>query len=443
MAKILLVDDNPQNIELLSLRLEAAGHKTLEARDGEVALKLIGDQHPDLMILDMQMPRVDGLTVLKRLREERISLPVVVISAFATVERAVEAMKAGALDFITKPFDPTHLELVVERALERNNLEAQNRFLTEELNARYHFVLGRSSGMARAYERMVRAAENEAPVLIQGESGTGKEVVARVIHRESDRHSGAFVTVRCGALPADRQGPELFGTPEGKGKVEMAAGGVLFLDEVGKLVPDTQKRLVSLLTTHGFTRTGGTTTIPSDIRVIGTTTVDLDARVKAGGFSAELRDLFSAAHVVIPSLRERREDIPELVGFFVEKFNREVGRPLSGVSDAAMEALGSYHWPGNVRELANIVERAVTTGADDEIGVVDLGLAVRGILGAQAPDGMVPVKGTYAERLTAARRNIVMTALREAEGEVNRAAEILSLPLADLTAMLAELGIRK
>ncbi|MDH5526603.1 MAG: sigma-54 dependent transcriptional regulator [Nitrospirota bacterium] len=442
MAKILLVDDNPQNIELLSLRLEAAGHSTLEARDGEQALKLIAEQLPDLMILDMQMPKVDGLQVLKALREDRTDLPVVVISAFATVERAVEAMKAGALDFITKPFDPTHLELVVERALERNNLEAQNRFLTEELNARYHFVMGQSAGMEKAYERMLRASANEAPVLIQGESGTGKEIAARVIHRESERRGGPFVTIRCGALAPDMQEAELFGTPERKAKVELAAGGVLFLDEVGKLGAPCQARLETLLSTHGFTRTGGSTTIPADVRVIGTTTTDLDSLVAAGSFSAALNELFSAAHVVIPPLRERKDDIPELVSYFVEKYNREVGRPLTGVSDSAMDALTAYHWAGNVRELANIIERAVTTGADEQIEMADLGIAVRGMVGA-SPSGMVPLVGTYSEQLVAARRNIIMGALRDAEGDMQKAAVALELTPVDLNDMLTELGIRK
>jgi len=308
MAKILLVDDNPQNIELLTLRLNAAGHDTMEARNGEEALEAVEAGLPDLMILDLQMPKVDGLTVLKTLKERHIHLPVVVISAFATVERAVEAMKAGALDFITKPFDPTHLELVVERALERTVLESQNRFLTEELNARYHFVLGKSEAMAKVYEDALRAAGTEGPVLILGEAGTGKETLGRLIHKESARGQGAFVAVHCAALAPETQEEELFGAQGRKGKVELAAGGTLFLDEVGTLKAGTQKKLLGLLSTHGFTRVGGTTTLPADARIVCATTTDLNELAREGTFDAGLAaGLQGVESVDFPGARRHHE----------------------------------------------------------------------------------------------------------------------------------------
>jgi DNA-binding NtrC family response regulator len=443
MAKILLVDDNPQNIELLSLRLSAAGHETTEARNGEEALRLLGERAVDLMILDLQMPKVDGITVLRTLNEKKIDIPVVVISAFATVERAVEAMKAGALDFITKPFDPTHLELVVERALERSSLENQNRFLTEELNARYHFVLGNSEAMAKVYEDMLRAAAASGPVLILGEGGTGKETVARVIQKESDRAKGAFVAVHCAAATPEEQEALLFGTTGHKGKVELAAGGVLFLDEVGGLGPAAQEKLVTLLSTHGFTRTGGTTTIPADVRVIAASTVDLNDAVREGTFAADLLAALAPVHLDLPPLRERREDIPELVSYFVEKYNREVGRALSGVRQDALDALMSYHWPGNVRELANIIERAVSTGKGDEIEAADLGMAVRGMVSARGPGGRPAFSGNYRQQVREARRQIVLGALTEAEGETERAAELLGIREAALDSLLTNLKIRR
>jgi DNA-binding NtrC family response regulator len=443
MAKILLVDDNPQNIELLSLRLSAAGHDTVEARDGEEAMRLLLSEVPDLMILDLQMPRVDGLTVLKTLKEKRIEIPVVVISAFATVERAVEAMKAGALDFITKPFDPTHLELVVERALERSSLENQNRFLTEEINARYHFVLGRSETMAKVYEAMLRVAGSNDPALIQGEPGTGKETVARVIHKESDRAKGPFVAIPCGTLEPDEQEAELFGTPGRKGKVELAVGGVLFLDEVGRLSPEAQDKLAALITTHGFTRVGGTTTIPADARLIVSSSVDLNDAVRDGTFRPALRAALSAFHIDLPPLRERKEDIPDLVSYFVEKYNREVGRALSGVTQQAMDALTSYPWPGNVRELANMIERAVSTGKADQIEHSDLGLAVRGMVAARGPSGKPVFTGNYRQQVREARRQIVLGALTEAEGETAKTAEILGIAEPTVERLLTLLKIRR
>jgi DNA-binding NtrC family response regulator len=443
MAKILLVDDNPQNIELLSLRLSAAGHETVEARDGEEAMKLLAQQAPDLMILDLQMPKVDGLTVLRTLKEKRIEVPVVVISAFATVERAVEAMKAGALDFITKPFDPTHLELVVERALERTRLESRNRFLTEEINARYHFVLGRSEAMAKVYEVMLRAAGGTGPVLIQGEGGTGKETVARVIQKESERAEGPFVAMQLAGLAPEEQEAELFGTPGRKGKVELAAGGVLFLDEITRLEPAVQEKLATLAATHGFTRVGGTTTIPADARLIVSSTVDINDAVRDGSFRADLRAALADSQIDLPPLRERREDIPELADYFVEKYNREVGRALSGVSPQAMDALTSYHWPGNVRELANMIERAVSTGRKDRIEPADLGIAVRGMVSARTPSGGPAFQGNYRQQVREARRQIVLAALTEAEGETPAAAEILGLSEGTVERLLTLLKIRR
>ncbi len=442
MAKILLVDDNPQNIELLSLRLTAAGHLTLEAKDGEEALNMVASDRPELMILDLQMPRVDGLQVLKTLQEDRIDIPVVVISAFATVERAVEAMKAGALDFITKPFDPTHLELVVERALERSKLENQNRFLTEELNARYHFVLGKSAGMAKAYEQMLKAAGNDDPVLVVGESGTGKEVAARLIHRESERVGGPFVTIRCGSLTADQLDVELFGSLERKGKVELAVGGVLFLDEVGKMSSVAQEKLLILIEKHGFTGPGGGM-IPTDVRVIATTTVDLAEAVKAGNFDSKLNKKLGAV-ISLPPLRERPEDIPELASYFVEKSNREVGLKLTGVSKEALTALATYPWPGNVRELANIMERAVSTGVEEQVETTDLSIAARGIVSEGQPQGGELLgTGSYRDQLHAHRRQIVLSALTASSGETGKAAKQLGISKKTLDRLLVLLKIRK
>jgi DNA-binding NtrC family response regulator len=444
MAKILLVDDNPQNIELLTLRLNAAGHETMEARNGDEALHAVEEGIPDLMILDLQMPKVDGLTVLKTLKERHIHIPVVVISAFATVERAVEAMKAGALDFITKPFDPTHLELVVERALERTSIENHNRFLTEELNARYHFVLGRSEGMAKVYEDALRAAAAEGAALIIGETGTGKETLGRVIHKESARGKGPFVPIHCAALDPEGQEEEIFGAHGRKGKVELAAGGTLFLEDVGTLKGGSQKKLLGLLTTHGFTRVGGTTTLPADARVICATTTDLNELAREGTFDPGLAAALQGGVIIdMPPLRDRREDIPELVSYFVEKYNRELGRALPGVGPDALELLTTYPWPGNVRELANMIERAVATGKGDTIEAEDLGVAVRGMVAARSPSGRPLFTGDYRQQVREARRQIVLGALTEAQGETDRAAQRLGIAEPALDRLLTLLKIRR
>lgn len=443
MAKILLVDDNPQNIELLSLRLAAAGHNTIEARNGEEALTMVTDELPDLMILDLQMPKLDGLQVLQQLQADCNDIPVIVISAFATVERAVEAMKAGALDFITKPFDPTHLELVVTRALERTTLANQNRFLTEELNARYHFVLGVSSVMSGVYEGMVKAGANETPVLVQGEGGIGKEVVARFIHRESARKEAPFVAIRCGALDANGQQQVLFGSEDDRGRIELARGGVLFLEEVSKLASPVQAQIVTLINEHGYCHTGSDAMLPSDVRVIASSSVDLSNCVAEGTVSQELADLLAQQTIRIPPLRDRPEDIAELANYFVERSAAEQGRKLSGVSTDAMQRLSSYHWPGNVRELANILERAVSIGRSDKVETADLGIAVREALASAAGSAPGAGTGNFDEQMTAAKRQIVLDALKRAEGSTAAASDLLHLSREQLEEMVLALNIRK
>jgi len=280
-------------------------------------------------------------------------------------------------------------------------------------------------------------------VLILGEGGTGKETAARVIHKESDRAKGPFVAVHCAALTPEEQDAELFGTPGQKGKVELAAGGVLFLDEVTRLGAEIQDKVAKLLATHGFTRVGGTTPIPADVRVIASSTTDLNDAVREGAFRADLRAALVGQGIDLPPLRGRREDIPELISYFVEKYNREVGRALTGVSEPALDALSSYHWPGNVRELANIIERAVSTGKKDQIEPEDLGLAVRGMVSARGPSGRPVFTGNYRQQVREARRQIVLGALTEAEGETPRAAQILGIGEGTLDRLLTALKIRK
>jgi len=352
-------------------------------------------------------------------------------------------MKAGALDFITKPFDPTHLELVVERALERTHLTHQNRFLNEELNARYHFVLGSSQAMATAYESMLRAAALDVPLLIHGENGTGKEVAARVIHKESERADGPFVAIRVGAQSAELLAEDLFGNADRKGRIELAAGGTLFLDEVGKLSAALQGKVMELIAGHGFTREGGSTMIPADVRVMAASSIEMSNAVAEGTFGEDLLASFAKGRIKLPPLGERREDIPELVNYFLEKTKRELGREMGGVSEASMSALTSYHWPGNVRELANIIERAVATGRGDAVEPADLGIAVREVLSGPGAGQWTTCSGPYEKQIKEASRHIVMAALREAEGETAQAATLLEVAPDTLNDMLGDLGIRR
>jgi len=443
--KILIVDDEPFNLDLLEQELTDRGYAIERAGSGAAALSQLESFHPDLVLLDYQMPDMNGVDVLKELRARGHDTPVVMITAYGTIERAVQAMKEGAYDFIPKPFDPDHLALVVEKALERETLRREVEILSEEVSERHHLVLGKSSKMNLAVESAKKAADSKATVLLLGESGTGKELLARAIHNWSDRREKPFVAINCVGLSKDLLESELFGHEKGaftgahqlkKGKMELADGGTVFLDEVGDITSELQTKLLRFLQEREFERVGGTTPIPVEVRIIAATNRDLDGDIKQGRFREDLFYRLNVVPIHLPPLRERKEDIPELAKYFLQRFSKETKKDFGEITREALDQLLAYHWPGNVRELANVIERAVVLGQGPRLARDDLPQSIAG--GAQAaPSGGL----SYHEAIDAARREMIHKALAQAEGNRTEAAKLLGLHKTHLFRLMKSLKI--
>jgi DNA-binding NtrC family response regulator len=380
-GRILIVDDDPDIREVLEDRLTAQGFEATVAANGLEGLQAIRAETPDLVILDLQMPEMDGMTVLQRMAEERIDTTVVVVTAYATVERAVAAMKAGAFDFLTKPFDPERLRVVVEKAVERERLRREHAWFRERAVDTLPLIAGESAGMRDLLAVARKAAESTATMLLLGESGTGKEVLARAIHQWSPRRDRPFVAVNCMALAESLLESELFGHEKGaftgayrqeKGKFEIARGGTILLDEIGATRPDLQLKLLRVLQEGAFERVGGHHVIRADVRVIAATNRNLAQAIRAGAFLEDLYYRLNVVSITLPPLRERPEDIPALAAFFLQKYARETKREVLGIAEEALAALRAYPWPGNIRELENAIERAVVLGTGTKIGLADL-----------------------------------------------------------------------
>ncbi len=430
-ARVLIVDDDAASRELLEVRLRALKYEVAMAADGREALSAVRRETPALVLLDLQMPRMGGMELLRTLRRDGVDLPVIVITAHGSVESAVEAMKEGAYDFILKPFDPKHLEIVVRKALEREGLRREVEVLSEEADKRYHLVVGKSAKMNEAVETAKRAAASKATVLLLGESGTGKEIVARAIHNWSERKGKPFVAINCVGLSKELLESELFGHEKGaftgahelkKGKMELAQGGTVFLDEVGDISAELQTKLLRFIQEREFERIGGMKPIRVDVRIIAATNRNLETFVKEGRFREDLYHRLNVIPIPLPPLRERREDIPVLSNYFLRRFSSETKKDFAEVTREAQEKFLAYDWPGNVRELANAIERAVVLGQDPMITLKDLPPR---IIGAEA--GFRSETLSYREALEACRRELILKALNQHQG--NRAAAARALGL--------------
>src|SRR5215510_4964849 len=379
--RILIVDDEPLNLDLLDQELAEMGHLTERALNGSEALLKLDSANPDLVLLDYQMPEMNGIEVLKEIRKRYQNLPVVIITAYGTIERAVEAVKAGANDFITKPFDPEHLALVVQKALERAQLRSEVEFFAQELRGRYRFVAGKNALMGQTVEEAKKAAASKSTVLLLGESGTGKEIFARAIHDWSARRLKPFIAINCVGLAKELLESELFGHEKGaftgahqlkKGKMELAEGGTVFLDEIGDVSTEIQTKLLRFLQEKEFERVGATKPIQVDLRIIAATNRNLVELVKQGRFRDDLYYRLNVVPIALPPLRERKEDIPALVHYFLQRSSKETKKNFTDVTPQAMERLLIHDWPGNVRELANVIERAIVLGPGPQITLQDL-----------------------------------------------------------------------
>ncbi|MDO9556238.1 MAG: sigma-54 dependent transcriptional regulator [Coriobacteriia bacterium] len=449
MNKRVLIADDEKNMRwVLGQSLQAEGYEVVEARDGKEVLSAIAEQVPDLMVLDHKMPAPDGMEVLRRIRAKGQSFPIIMLTAHGNVQTAVEAMKAGASEYLTKPFDLEELKLSIEKALRMSALAAEVSRLREELDKDYDVegIVAQDPGMLGVLETVHKVAPTAATTIIYGESGTGKELVARALHMLSPRAAKPFVSVSAGALPETLLESELFGYEKGAftgataakpGRFEMANGGTLFLDEVGDITPAVQVKLLRVLQERRFERLGGTRSIEVDVRVVAATNQDLQQLIADGAFREDLFYRLNVVPITLPPLRQRVSDIPLLVAHFLEKF--EASRKT--ITSEAMELMVDYKWPGNIRELENTIERITILAHSDVIGVEDLPAEVRiGIrtreVGARC--FVLPEGGVDLEEV---ELDLVKQALDRAGGTAPKAAKLLGLTAKTLQARMERFGL--
>src|SRR6202041_3116198 len=377
--QVLIVDDEPNLRKILSAQLTRDGYDVLTAEDGERGLQLLGEHHIDLVITDLKMPKVDGMTLLKRALEEDPELPVVLITAHGPIDTAVEALKSGAFDFVTKPFDKDEVRQIVAKALKTRELRGAD--ATPAPSGARFGIIGASQGTTELYAILERVADTPTTVLITGESGTGKELVARALHEHSSRKDKPFIKVNCAAIPKELIESELFGYERGAftgavtskpGRFELANGGTLFLDEIGEIPIEMQVKLLRALQESEFERVGGIKTIRVDVRFVAAPNRALKKLIAAGHFREDLFYRLNVVPVRLPALRERTTDIPLLVEHFLGKFNERLKKKVKGIEPEAMEALVSYPWPGNIRDLENVIERAVLFCDTQKLRPIDL-----------------------------------------------------------------------
>jgi len=432
---ILIADDEPHMRRLLEIMLQKMGHTVFAASDGQEALELARKNPVDLVITDLRMPRIDGITLLSRLREEGQDVPVIVITAHGTVESAVDAMKRGASDYLLRPFDLDALELAIERVLGSAEMTRHNAFLREELNRGWEGFVGASGPMQAVYQQIRQVAPSRATVMITGETGTGKELAARAIHAASTRSDKLFVPINCAAIPAEMLESELFGHEKGAftgaikeriGKFELADGGTLFLDEITEMPMALQAKLLRVLQEGALERLGSNRTIRLDLRMIAASNRDPREAIRDGRLREDLFYRLNVFGLALPPLRERKEDIPGLVAHFAAKHGRTGSAPLA--EPGLYEHLTGYAWPGNVRELENMVERALVLAGDGVLSKAHFSLEVLPAPSASDPGAGAGVpSGLMNEVVEALERRMIDDALARSEGNKTRAAALLGI----------------
>lgn len=436
---LLLIDDEKNYLLVLETLLTEAGYAVTALNDPETALAFLEESEVDIVITDMKMPRITGREVLERVKKNWPHIPVLIMTAFGSIESAVEAMRYGAFNYITKPFSNDELLLSIQNAAELARAHRQYRLLRESLEDRYgkHQIIGRSRAIRDMLALVDRAGPSRATVLITGESGTGKELVARAIHFSSPRSQEPFVSVNCMALNPGVLESELFGHEKGsftgavamrRGRFEQASGGTLFLDEVGELTPELQVKLLRVLQERRFERVGGSEEIEVDIRIVAATNKDLMPLVQAGSFREDLYYRLNVVHIPIPPLRERREDIPLLVAHFAEKAAKENGIPPKTFSMEALNHLSGYEWPGNIRQLQNVVERCLVLVPGEVITLEDLPAEIRDEEAQfKSAVDLLPVQLDLADTLERIEAALIRRALVRADFVQAKAAELLGI----------------
>jgi DNA-binding NtrC family response regulator len=456
---ILLVEDKDSLRTMLRHALESQGHTVIEARDQPEAIEALQSSRPGVVLSDLRLPVGDGFGVLRAAKDLDPELPVIVMTAFGSIEDAVLAMKEGALDFLAKPVDPDHLLLLVERAVAQRRMATENILLKEELAQRRGapIIVGEDAKLKQVTLALHRAAATDTTVLIEGESGTGKELFARALHALSPRADGPFVAINCAAIPETLLETELFGYEKGAftgasarklGKFEMAHRGTLFLDEIGDLPLSLQAKILRALEEKRFDRVGGMAPIQVDVRIVAATNRNLKAAVAARQYRDDLYFRLSVFPITVPPLRERRDDIPMLAKYFIDRFCRDLKKKPLTFASSAIEELRGYSWPGNVRELQNCIERAVILTDGDTIHARHLNLSSRAVLAPPldvGPWASIDISGSMAEAskriLVEFERRKLELALKEAGGNKGRASEMLQVPFKVMTAKLREHGL--
>jgi DNA-binding NtrC family response regulator len=448
MPTILIIEDEPKLRRLLELNLGEDGFKTLSAGDAETGLKLLASEPVHLVLTDLKLPGMSGVEFLQAAKRENAALPIVVMTAFGSVETAVEAMKAGASDYVLKPFSLAEIRMVVRKELDHSRLQEENRSLREALGQKYSHpnIVARSRKMQEVLATVERVAPTNSTVLLGGESGVGKDLVARAIHEKSRRASGPFVKINSTAIPESLLESELFGYERGAftgattskpGKFELADKGTLFLDEIGDVPPATQVKLLRVLQEREFERLGGTRTVKVDVRLLAATNRDLRAALEQGTFREDLYYRLNVVPIDIAPLRERKEDIPDLANLFLARFTKESGRDIRGIKPAAMQMLLVHYWPGNVRELQNVIERACALAAGPELDTGDIQLDLPRNRAAAGGDRFLPEGMTLDQW----EDEMIREALKRASGNKSQAARLLGLSRNALRYRLSKIGI--
>ncbi|HZX93961.1 MAG TPA: sigma-54 dependent transcriptional regulator [Myxococcales bacterium] len=447
MAKerVLVVDDEPNARSALRLILGEEGYEIAEAEDGEVALSRMEEFAPAVVLADVRMPRMDGLALLRKAKERGSDAVFIMMTAFATVEAAVEAMRAGAENYLVKPLDVNSVLVFLQKAVEKRRLLRESQALRERVRDRYKLtgMVGEAPELQAVYQVVKQAAPTRATMLVLGESGTGKELIAQAVHEESDRSDKPFVKVSCAALSETLLESELFGHEKGsftgaagrrEGRFELADGGTLFLDEIGEISLSTQVKLLRVLQTREFERVGGTQSLTVNVRLVAATNRDLAAEVKAGRFREDLFYRLNVVAVTLPPLRRRKGDIPALVSHFVEKYASSYGKQVKGLAPGTLNALLGYDWPGNVRELENAVERAVVLCKSRELTADDLPPTLQGPRPAGRDAASLIPGATMAE----IEREAILRTMELVGGSSAKAAEMLGISIRKIQYRLKE-----
>ncbi len=453
MPSILVIEDKDSMQKMLSATLESEGYEVDTASDGQSGVERAKSKKYDLVLTDLKLPKVDGMGVLSEVKEADPDTSVILMTAYGTIETAVEAMRLGAYDFLTKPFDTDHLSVIIKRALENRRLVAENTILREELanSLGIKKIIGNSPQINESMDLVKKVAPSDTTVLLLGESGTGKELFARAIHNVSNRSNGAFVAINCAAIPRELLENELFGSEKGAftgavarkiGKFEIANGGTIFLDEIGDMDMSLQAKLLRVLQEKNFERLGGTKVIDVDVRVVVASNVDIKEASAKGTFREDLYYRLSVFPITLPPLRDRRDDVLLLASYFTEKYCREMNKPQKNLSKDSQALLEKYHWPGNVRELENTIERAIILCTGKTITPEHLAIRLPSADDIRLREG-AGLKEVAAQAQAKAEAGMIKRVLTQTNGNKRKAAEILKVDYTTLFEKLKKYGLQK